>query len=298
VSEDLDRVFDSILAGRDNLLDGFGLVRTATRGPRTPSGFFKWEDRMEVAGDGRIRMTVVRSLGDMPGSEPGVYEMQKDKDFVLNLVRLVKQSKLDALPPSRVEPADVMIRVEVVGGGLKMERAIAASDRRAAALLNPLLNAFIPISEELQHNPVMSLSLGLAAPPRAPTGTVRVTVGLTFRNFGKQGYWLMHPMGLSGEDDGCELLYGKRVEVRDDIMPEPVVVLQAPLTTRGKSMDAIWMAPAAETTVDMIATLQCGSPGRYFMRARYSSYMQGPALGGRPCLVGTAFSPDIDMDMT
>lgn len=301
MSDRLTKALDRILEGDTQLLESAGFARVTTTGARTASGIFEWEDRLEIRGDGTIRQTTFRSFAEAPGQEPGVYELKKDRAYVLSVLRMLREAGLDALPAGRVEPNDVGIRLSAVAGGAQVEWAVAASDQMALRPVQPLLNQFIPLTLQLLDHPVMTLGLDCSAPAQAKVGSARLAIGLRFRNSGSRGYWLAHPAKIveDGRFEHCGLQYGIKPVVRDDIMPRPLQILRATLKPVGNDApDLIWAGGHSETPVNCTAQIDFPEPGRYFMRAAFSTYAGGISASSQPRFVGGVFSKDVEVAVT
>ena len=296
MSAPLDRVLEKLIGGDGKSLEGFGVVCANSRGPLIEPGIFKYGTRIEIAGDGRVRMTVVRSLSDRPGGESGVYEIHKDKAFVLHVAELLKSCRLEEIQAQPASPMGAIINISVVAGGTAADYSFASSDAAATKFLKPLLNEIVALSDELEGSPIMTLGVDLIAPTHARIGNVRFAASLDLHNSGTQGYWLTHPSRLTAEHEGCELIYGKKPEVTQETMPEPLETQRAPLTAPdGSQPDLLWMAPSGRARVELAAQVNYASPGNYFMRAGYACYSGGGTLGGQPHFVGAAFSTDIEV---
>jgi len=301
MSDRLTKALDQILEGDAQLLESAGFARVTTTGARTPSGIFEWEDRLEIRGDGTIRQTTYRSFADGPGQEPGVYELKKDRAYLLNLFTALRDAGLDALPAGRVEPADVAIRLSAVAGGASVEWAVAAADHTSLRPVQALLNQFVPLTLQLLDHPVMTLGLDCSAPAQAKVGSARLTIGLRFRNSGSRGYWLAHPAKIveDGRFEHCGLQYGVKPVVRDDIMPRPIQILRATLQPTGTDApDLIWVGGHSETPVTCTAQISFPEPGRYFMRAAFSTYAGGTTASSQPRFVGGVFSKDVEVTVS
>ena len=301
MSDRLTKALDRILEGDTQLLESAGFARVTTTGARTASGIFEWEDRLEIRGDGTIRQTTYRSFAEVPGQEPGVYELKKDRAYVLSVLRMLREAGLDALPAGRVEPNDVGIRLSAVAGGAQVEWAVAASDHMALRPVQPLLNQFVPLTLQLLDNPVMTLGLDCSAPAQAKVGSARLAIGLRFRNSGSRGYWLAHPAKIveDGRFEHCGLRYGIKPVVRDDIMPRPLQILRATLQpVANDSPDLIWIGGHSETPVNCSALIEFPEPGRYFMRAAFSTYAGGTSASSQPRFAGGVFSKDVEVAVT
>jgi len=301
MSDRLTNALDRILDGDTQLLESAGLARVTTTGAQTPSGIFEWEDRLEIRGDGTVRQTTYRSFADGPGQEPGVYELKKDRSYVLGLLRTLREAGLDAIPAGRVEPNDVGIRLSAVAGGAYIEWAVAAGDHLALRPVQPLLNQLVPLTLQLLDHPVMTLGLACSAPAQARVGSARLTVALRFRNSGSRGYWLAHPARIveDGRFEHCGLRYGIKPVVRDDIMPSPIQILRATLKpVANDSLDLIWIGGHSETPVNCTSQIDFPEPGRYFMRAAFSTYAGGISASSQPRFVGAVFSKDVEVVVT
>jgi hypothetical protein len=301
MSDQLTRALDRILEGDTELLGSAGLARVTTTGARTPSGIFEWEDRLEIRGDGTVRETTYRSLADAPGEEPGVYELKKDRSYVLGILRALREAGLDALPSGRVEPNDVGIRLSAVAGGAYVEWAVASGDWMAQRPVQPLFDQFVPLTLQLLDNPVMTLGLACSAPAQARVGSPRLNVALRFRNSGTRGYWLAHPARIAedGRFEHCGLRYGVKPVVRDDIMPRPIKILRATLKPAvSEAPDLIWIGGHSETSVNCTVQIEFPEPGQYFMRAAFSTYAGGVSASSQPRFVGAVFSKDVVVAVT
>jgi len=301
MSDRLTKALDRILEGDTQLLESAGFARVTTTGARTASGIFEWEDRLEIRGDGTVRQTTYRSFADGPGQEPGVYELKKDRPYVLGVLQALRAAGLDALPAGRVEPNDVGIRLSAVAGGAHVEWAVAAGDHMALRPVQPLLNQFVPLTLQLLDHPVMTLGLDCSAPAQAKIGSARLTIALRFRNSGPRGYWLAHPAKIveDGRFEHCGLRYGIKPVVRDDIMPRPIQILRATLKpVSNDAPDLIWIGGHSETTVNCTAQIEFPEPGRYFMRAAFSTYAGGISASSQPRFVGGVFSKDVEVAVT
>jgi len=291
----LDQALEELRGGNDRLLAGFGVIYKNSRGLLTPPGIFKHETRIEITGDGRLRMSVFRSLSDRPGAEAGVYEIRKNKEFVLRIVERLKSCRLDAIAAAPVDPAGATLRFCVTAGAASAEYAFPSSDAAATRLLKPLLNEFVILADEFEQKPLMTLSVALIAPVDGRIGGARVPIFLELHNSGTRGYWLRHPSRLTAEEEGCVLIYGKKPEARQDAMPEPLELLRAPLSASGAAQPDLWMSPAGRARIELAAQVHTASAGIYFMRAGYACYSDGPAGNGQPYFMGAAFSPDREM---
>jgi hypothetical protein len=301
MSDRLTKALDRILEGDTQLLESAGFARVTTTGAQTPSGIFEWEDRLEIRGDGTVRQTTYRSFADGPGQEPGVYELKKDRAYLLGILRTLREASVDALPPARVEPNDVGIRLSAVAGGAYIEWAVAAGDHLALRPVQPLLNQFVPLTLQLLDHPVMTLGLDCSAPAQAKVGSAPLTVGLRFRNSGSRGYWLVHPAKIveDGRFEHCGLQYGIKPVVRDDIMPRPIQILRATLKpVANDSPDLIWITGHSETQINCTAQVDFPELGRYFMRAAFSTYAGGITASSQPRFVGGVFSQDVEVTVT
>lgn len=296
MSAAMEAVFDRILAGDAHLLDGFAVQRTVTSGRRTESGVCIHEDRLELAGDGRVRLALHRSLSDMPGRQAGVFEMRVPPDVVLGLVRLLKAHPFDPLPRSHIEPMDTAMRLTVVAGGLVSDFAFPSSDRAAAASLRPLLNELATLLAGAEQHPAMTLGLMLVAPPQATIGASRLALSVVFGNFGAQGYWMTHPANLDGADDRFVLLYGRLPDVRDDQMPPPLEIVRVPLEVRVHPVPGlVWMGPRTKVQIECSAEVRFEAGGPHFMRVGYCSYGGEQTVASQPHFVGGAFASDIEV---
>lgn len=280
-------------------LDAFGITRLTTLGPLTAAGVPLWEDRITVSEEGRVLRTIRRSLSDMPGARVGTFELEKGRSFALSLAALLKSHPLRAVPPSRVEPNDVAIQLSATIDGAEDQVTFSARDEEAARAVEPIAAALRPLILDSGWRPQMSLGLEITAPRQAALGDRRVTVSIVFSSDGAEGFWLTHPSQLAGGDNRCELQYGWKVEIRDDIMPEPVEVLRASLTCEVASpTERVWMAPGSRTAVPMTADVHFARAGDYFMRAGYCAYIPGPVGERAETFVGGVFSADDDVGVS
>lgn len=292
----IQAVFDRILVGDAHLLDGFAVQRVVTSGRRTESGICIHEDRLDIAGDGRVRLALHRSLSDMPGRQVGVFETQVPIDVILGLVRLLKAHPFDALPPSQVRPADTVMRVSVVAGGLVSEFVFPSSDRAAAAALRPLLGELASLLTQAEQHPSMTLGMMLAAPQRIAMTDTRLALSVVFGNFGAQGWWMTHPAHLADGDDLFVLYYGHLPEVRDDVMPPPLEIARVPLEMSVQGVpELIWMGPRTKVTIECSADVRFHTAGPHFMRAGYCAYRGESTVASQPRFVGGVFSSDVEV---
>ncbi|NRF70599.1 hypothetical protein HLB44_26700 [Aquincola sp. S2] len=295
----MQAVFDRILAGDAHLLDGFAVQRVVTSGRRTESGICIHEDRLDIAGDGRVRLALHRSLSDMPGRQVGVFETQVPADVVVGLVRLLKAHPFETMPRSQIRPVDTVMRLSVVAGGMVSEFTFASTDRDAAASLRPLLGELATLLARAEEHPSMTLGLMLAAPERVAIGESRLAVSVAFGNFGSQGYWMTHPAHLAGGDDLFVLLYGRLPEVRDDQMPPPLEIARVPLEVSVRPVpDLVWMGPRTKMTIECSAEVRFQAGGPHFMRAGYCTYGGEATIASQPRFVGGVFASDIEVLVT
>jgi hypothetical protein len=298
MTEIFDQLLTRIVEGDEAAREGFGFSRMTTAGVLTPGGVFEWEDRLEIRGDGMVSQTTCRSFADNPGDRPGLYELRTPPASIGYLAGLIRDAKLEDLPPVRTGVASNIIRLSVVADGIAVERAVSARDPDALEPLQPLLNAFIPLTVQLQQYPTMALDLELRldAPPKTPVGPAELKGVLRFSNPGRRGFWIAHPAALEqdGRFERCELVYGQLPVIEPDIMPRPLELQQAPLTAQGDgARGLIWLHPGGEALIPFGAELTFAEPGRHFVRAVFATYHGGVSIGGQTRFQGAVFSKDV-----
>jgi hypothetical protein len=278
----------------------FGFERHTLKGPGIPGDGNEWEERMTITGAGTLSLHTNRSIGDISSEPIGEYRRQAQHDTVARTIQLVRDARLETLPPFRIEPADPRIRISVAAGGIVQRVAIGLGDPAALMPLTPLLQELDRMAASVRADPVRTLSIGLDMPLSARAAKNRLPVTLLFENQGSEGYWITHPSALQGAHrwERCALIYGRRPDPVPGFTPPPIERQEAALeTAQTESLDLLWIPRASEVEYRFTCVLEPAAPGLYLARAVYSTYAGEDHLSGRPRLRGCAFSNQVEIEV-
>lgn len=302
MSELLTRLADLLAATpASDPLPGFGLECRRTRGRRTPSGCMRWEENWQIAGSGMVRCTTFRSLGDQPGAEAGIWQVRLEPQDIRPLAEVLVETRLHEARPYHVEPGNLMIRVQVVAGGLAESQLLSGD-------LTDHLNKFRPVqleAAELMNRameaPLRTVGLSIELPLRLPRSKVRVPVAFTLHNSGVQGHWVRNPLSafpaLAENDIETNRLYvalqPQRVPGETPLPPVPVAVdLELPAGSVRETGDYeyIWLDAGEAQTFELSAALDLRQPGEYLFWGEFASYTSLQPVDGKPRFAGAVFS--------
>ncbi|MDH4156117.1 MAG: hypothetical protein OEW00_02435 [candidate division Zixibacteria bacterium] len=292
----LEHTLDRALRGDQNILSGFGFERMTTVTPEIVPGTCAWEEKLTVRADGHVSLFTRRSITEASSEIIGHFESSQDKDALLDLIRLVKESPFDRQPRVRIDPGDVSVRLRFVIGGAWYEHYTSPKDPRAMDAIGPLLQELDRLGAEARHRPVMALELRLEMPDEVKPGENMLPVNLTFANPGREGFWVTHPGSLDAAQpsEHCRLLYGRQPEIEENITPLPMEIVTADLKrTKKDDPPLIWIPAEAEVRYQFVAKLNLRDPGTYLARAAFSSYSGEDIVGGQPRLRGCVFSNEV-----
>jgi len=124
-------------------------------------------------------------------------------------------------------------------------------------------------------------------------GEQDVPVMLSFVNRGDEGAWIHNPFAaMDGAQEHIRLWYAEKPVEEPGVTPLPVepewVALEPPTLVQ---RPLLWIGPGETETRQFSAKLSL-DPGRYLMRASFSSYEVDETVAGQNLLRGSAFSSE------
>jgi hypothetical protein len=300
VNRDLEQALTAAARGDAAALAGFGLERFTVSGGGIPPAGYEWEESLTITGDRTVRLLSRRSIADVSSEPIGEFRDSCGKETLRALIDLLREARLDELPPFRVEPTETRVRIIVAAGGIRQQIPIGLSDPAAIQPLMPLFQELDRLATAVRTNPRMTLQLSLELPNGARAAKVRMPVTLRLRNSGDTGYWLTHPRTLKRTPpwERVSLLYGMRPEIQPGFTPPPIELHEAGLDpAQAEERDLMWLAGSSELELRLTGVIEFPSPGLYLARAVYSSYAGEDLVAGRPRLRGCAFSNQTEMQV-
>ncbi len=251
-----------------------------------------WQERLTLDGSGRATLSTLRSFGEASGEEIGRYEAVLGTDRLPNVLRAL-ETCLAERAPARLEPSDLRILIDAVADGARFTRVAGGPPPQLEPYLD-LMNELNRYARDLREHPLATLTLEfrLAAAPRHGTQEARVEV--TFRNRGREGYWIRNPLAENEDEDGehLRLLVAHVPYVEPGVTPLPPEPAGAPLFAAEESDRALlWIGPGESRAMAFVARLEL-EPGRHLMRVGFATYEGEDRLAGRHRLRGCAFSPE------
>jgi hypothetical protein len=300
VNRDLERALTAAARGDTLALAGFGLERLTLAGGGIPPAGYDWEESLTVTGDRTVRLLNRRSIADVSAEPVGEFLDSCSKETLRAVIELLRDSKLDELPPFRVEPTEPRIRMIVAAGGIRQQIPIGVSDPMALEPLLPLLQELDRLASTVRARPRMTLQVGLELPNSARVAKVRLPVTLRLRNSGDTGYWLTHPRLLKRTSpwERASLLFGLKPNVQPGFTPPPIELREAGLEpAQAEERDLLWIASHAEIELSLMGVCEFAAPGLHLARAVYSTYAGEDLVAGRPRLRGCAFSNETEIQV-
>ena len=286
--------------GDPGALAEFGFERHTLKGPGIPGDGNEWEERMTLTGEGVLRLSKNRSIGDISSEAIGAYRRQAGREVVGRLIRMLRETRWEELPRFRVEPADTRIRIHMAAAGVIDETVVGFRDPMAIRPVKPLLQELDRLAASLAADPVRTLRVDLQMPRAARVAKMRLPVTLRFRNDGPEGYWLTHPKALARalRWEQCGLVYGRQPELVPGFTPPAIERQQAALEPAEEDVrDLLWVRGAAEIAMRFTCVLEPAQAGRYLARAVYSTYQGEDRVAGRPRLRGCSFSNEVEIEV-
>lgn len=286
-SEDIESMREALaaLARTPSLLASFGIERLTVRADL-------WHERLAIQGLGKATLSTLRSIGDASGEEIGRYETSLGNEQVGELLKAVELT-LEGGPPPRLSPGDVRVVVTVVACGARWLRVIGGLPP-ALAPYRPLLFALDKAAFATRQQAKSTLKLVLGLPETLPPGEQTLTTELAFENRGSEGAWMRSPSsGIADQPAEHVRLWYARAPVEQPgvtpLPPEPTWVPLEPMPRVQRPL--LWLAPGEHEARQFVAQVSL-DPGRYLMRASFSSYEGEDTVGGQPLLRGCAFSDE------
>ncbi len=278
------------LARAPALKASFGIERTTVRSDL-------WHERLAIAGTGRATLATLRSFGDASGEDIGRYQAQLTQANVDDLLRAV-EATVDGGPAAPLSPGDVRVLVTIVACGAKLDHVIGGGPEHLAPY-TALLSALDRVAFAARGRPVCSLRLGAEIPDVQNASEPSLPVVLTFANAGNEGAWLRNP--AAGMDDTTAehvRLWCAPVPTDEPgvtplpMEPEPVPLEPALHVQR----PLLWLGAGESESRPFSAKVDL-PPGRYQMRASFSSYAGADTVAGQNLLRGCVFSPELTVEV-
>jgi hypothetical protein len=291
----LRKSLTAVKAGHEGLLAGFGLERYIEYGP--PMGTYgrQWQERLVLRGTGAAMFENVRSITDGSGDEVGTYRGSLSPGELGEVIDLIESTGILEEAPYRIEPADMLIRITLIVGGIETIKYIGVNEPERLTALQPLFNRLQQIEMGLREKPSRSLGIEMTAPDVVTVGQHTIPVTLRFVNRGTEAYWILHPraLGKGAYYDRCTLHYGYRAPIQRGVTPLPIEVMEAPLYSDTETgLRLIWMPAGGAQEVRLLASVHFQQPGEHLLRAVYSNYTGEDAVGGVPRMRACVFSAE------
>ena len=299
----MNRIMDQALAGALRgdavLLATFGIERQTLAGMAIPGAGPEWEERLALTGAGTVTMLRRRSAFDLSSDPVGEFRERLEQNAVRRVIELIREARLDELPPTRIGVKDMRLRIVVAAGGALQETFLSLQDPLAIEPAKPLLQELDRMASSVRQSPVRSLRLHLDMLASTRAAKIRLTLWLGFQNAGQSGYWLTDPGALqrAARWERCSLLYGRKPEIQPGFTPAPFQLCESSLEPSEKrEVDLFWIEAGSEVERSLTATMELPAPGAYFARAVFSSYAGEDQAGGQPRLRGCAFSNELSIE--
>ncbi|MBM3752511.1 MAG: hypothetical protein FJW38_00840 [Acidobacteria bacterium] len=299
----MDPIFKKAMAaaraGHPALLAGFGLERYVVYGAGLAPSGRAYEERLSITGNGEVHFATVRSISDASGDPIGQFAGQVTKEEIAELLDLLEAVGLFEIPPVRLEPMDMRIRITLMLGGMQLVKFIGGNNAELFEPLFPFLDRLQKIEQRAKQNPIRSLAVELSMPAPVP-GRQIIPARLRFVNTGREPYWIPHPRTLNQTvyDERCSLYYGRRPKLEEGVTPLPIEVQEMPLLAPEESgIQFVWLAPGGSQTVELRTEVDCPEPGEYLARAVYSNYFGEDTIAGVARLRGAVFSQELSFQV-
>jgi hypothetical protein len=287
MNEDIASMREALasLARAPALKASFGIERITMRSDL-------WHERLAIAGTGRVTLSTLRSFGDASGEDIGRYQGQLAEPDVDGLLRAVEAS-VGGGPAAPLSPGDVRVLVTLVACGAKLVHVIGGGPEHLAPY-SELLAALDRTAFAVRRRPACTLRLGAEIPDVIDASDSGVPVVLTFANAGSEGAWLRNP--ASGMDDTTtehvRLWYAPLPVEEPGVTALPMEPEPAPLVPAlHVQRPLLWLGACESESRPFSASLAL-PPGRYLMRASFSSYAGTDTVAGQNLLRGCVFSPE------
>ncbi len=282
-------------AGHEGLLAGFGLERYIVYGLAAPPNSRQWEDRLSLTGAGEGRFHSLRSITDNGGNAFGYFQRALPREELKEVIGLVDDVGLLDVAPFRIEPADMLIRVTIIVGGMQVTKFVGVNDPERLSPLQPLFRKLQEIELRLKETPSRSLSIEMTTVTEAVVGNQTIPVSVRFVNRGRESYWINHPrtLGRGAYTDRCTIEYGYRAPIQPGITPLPLEVMETSLRSETETgLQMVWMAAGTVQEARLVADVNFHRPGEFLARAVFSNYDGEDVVGGVPRLRGCGFSTE------
>lgn len=256
-----------------------------------------WRERLVVEGSGRVGLETLRSFGDASGEEIGRYDAALSPERVSRVLKALEPCLPEA-PRVHLEPSDLRVVLSAVADGARFLRVAGGGPPQMEPYLD-LMSELDKAGREVREHPraTLAMEFRLVAPPRKGTQEARVEV--TFRNRGAEGFWVRNPLFEMAEEDDehVRLWYARESVAERGVTALPVEpVGEAMYAVVASDRPLLWIEPRESRLLEFVTRMDL-DPGRYLLRAAFSSYEGEDEIGGRTRLRGCVFSPELSVEV-